>query len=200
MMDKGLNYAEKWQTELNKVIIGGLYSSPFITSDVKWLDAKVFHFTSLKTSGFKNHVRDGGWNRGTYSQKDVPYVITHDRDIEFTVDKADVLETDKTAAIQNISTNFIKTNQIPEMDAVFFSKVAKQAIEIGNKSETDIKKITPDNVVKTLKSIFRHDGLNRYKAINSLIAYVRPEVMDALELATDFKRTIDITAISEKKA
>ncbi|MGP1544569.1 MAG: phage capsid protein [Candidatus Fimenecus sp.] len=199
MLERGINYAEKWQEELTNVVIGGLYSSPFINSKVKWLDAKVFHFTSLKTSGFKDHVRDGGWNRGSYTQKDTPYVISHDRNIEFRVDKADVMETNETASVQNIATNFVKTNQIPEMDAVFFSKVAQEAIKENCKSETDITKITSDNVVKTLRKIFRREGLNRYKAINSLVAYVRPEVMDALETASDFKRVIDVTKIAENK-
>ena len=39
----------------------------------------------MNTSGYKSHNRNGGWNRGTYAQEDVPFTLTHDRDIEFLV-------------------------------------------------------------------------------------------------------------------
>ena len=119
-----LNYAEKWQPELIDILIQGTLTSPFITTNVRWLDAKTFHFTQMSTSGYKEHSRQGGWNRGTYSQTDVPFTVTHDRDVEFLVDKADVDETNKTASIQNITEVFISTRQVPETDAYFFSKVA----------------------------------------------------------------------------
>ncbi|MCQ4638817.1 phage capsid protein, partial [Anaerovorax odorimutans] len=66
------------------------------------------------TSGFKNHSRNGGWNKGTYVQKDVPFTLTHDRDISFMVDKADVDETNATSSIQNISRTFEQTQVVPE--------------------------------------------------------------------------------------
>ena len=98
-----LNYAEQWSPELLAILIQGTLTSPFITNNVRWLDAKTFHFTQMSVSGYKNHKRSGGWNTGEYNQKDVPYTVTHDRDVQFMVDKADVDETNQTASIQNIS-------------------------------------------------------------------------------------------------
>lgn len=83
-------------------------------------------FTRLSTSGYKNHNRNGGWNKGSFAQTDVPFTLTHDRDISFLVDKADVDETNATASIQNISRNFEQTQVVPETDALFFSKVAQR--------------------------------------------------------------------------
>ncbi len=45
---------------------------PFITTNVRWLDARTFHFTSMAVSGFKAHSRNGGWNRGEFTQTDHP--------------------------------------------------------------------------------------------------------------------------------
>ena len=73
-----LNYAEQWSTELLAILIQGTLTSPFITNNVRWLDAKTFHFTQMSVSGYKNHKRSGGWNTGEYNQKDVPYTVTHD--------------------------------------------------------------------------------------------------------------------------
>lgn len=78
-----LNYAEQWSPELLEILMQGTLTSPFVTSNVRWLDAKTFHFTQMSTSGYKNHNRKGGWNTGTYDQKDIPYTLTHDRDVEF---------------------------------------------------------------------------------------------------------------------
>ena len=72
-----LNYAEQWSPELLEILIQGTLTSPFVTSNVRWLDAKTFHFTQMSTSGYKNHSREGGWNKGTYTQTDVPYTLTH---------------------------------------------------------------------------------------------------------------------------
>ena len=70
-----LNYAEQWSPELLAILMQGTLTSPFITSNVKWLDAKTFHFTQMSVSGYKNHKRTGGWNKGTFNQKDVPYTV-----------------------------------------------------------------------------------------------------------------------------
>lgn len=85
-----LNYAEQWSPELLEILIQGTLTSPFIVSNVKWVGARTFHFTQMSVSGYKNHSRNGGWNRGKYTQTDVPYTVEHDRDIAFLVDKADV--------------------------------------------------------------------------------------------------------------
>lgn len=192
-----LNYAEKWQPNLLEVITGGLYSAPFITSNVKWIGAKTFHLTQMSTGGYKAHNRSGGWNRGTFNQADVPFTVTHDRDIEFLVDKLDVDETNTTASIQNITTNFLKTQAVPEMDAQFFSAISKKALATtGQHTTTKASSITPASVLSYIKGIFKNKGLKRYKSKGALIAYVSSDVMTALELSGDFTRTIEVTSIS----
>lgn len=193
-----LNYAEQWNPELLEILIQGTLTSPFITSNVKWLSAKTFHFTQMSTSGYKNHNRKGGWNTGTYAQTDVPYTLTHDRDIEFLVDKVDVDETNATASIQNISRTFEQTQVVPETDALFFSKVAQaaQETEIYHGS-TATSAYTKAKVFGMLKDILAKGKLRRYKANGSLIMYVRSEIMDALEQSTEFTRKIEMTQIAE---
>ena len=63
-----LNYAEVWSNELLEIKMQSSVTSPFITQNVRWLDAKTFHFTQMSVSGYKNHNRNGGWNKGTYTQ------------------------------------------------------------------------------------------------------------------------------------
>lgn len=193
-----LNYAEQWSPELLEILMQGTLTSPFVTSNVRWLDAKTFHFTQMSTSGYKNHSRKGGWNVGSYEQKDVPYTLTHDRDVEFMVDKADVDETNATASIQNISRVFEQTWVVPETDALFFSKVAQAAQKTEDyHGSTATSTYTKAKVFGMLKDILAKGKLRRYKANGSLLMYVRSEIMDALEQSTEFTRKIEMTQIAE---
>ena len=193
-----LNYAEAWSPELLEILIQGTLTSPFVTDNVRWVGVKTFHFTQMSTTGFKNHSRKGGWNTGEYTQTDVPYTLTHDRDIEFLVDKADVDETNSTASIQNISRVFEQTHVVPETDALFFSRVAQAAQEEADyHSSTAASGYTKAKVFGMLKGILSKGKLRRYKANGSLIMYVTSAIMDALEQSTEFTRKIEMTQIAE---
>lgn len=196
-MPNSFNYAQQWQTELLETIIQGTLCSPFITSNVRWLNAKTFQFPLLNTTGYKDHSRNGGWNRGNATKEDIPFTLYHDRDIEFLVDVADVDETNEVVSIQNISKRFIDTQANPETDAEFFSKVAKTAIEndlhIGYAADS----WTKENVFGRLKTMLKAGKLRVYKQRGSLIMYVRSDIMDLLEMSTDFTRKIEMTQIAD---
>lgn len=192
-----LNYAESWSNELLEIRRQNSITSPFITQNVKWLNSKTFHFTLMSTSGFKNHSRTGGWNRGTYSQTDKTFTLEHDRDIEFLVDKADVDETNATASIQNISKVFEQTQASPETDALFFSKITAQAKTSELYTNTALSSYTKSNVFEKLKGMLKQGRLRAYKGNGSLIMYVNSTIMDLLEQSTAFTRKIEMTQISE---
>lgn len=193
-----LNYAEQWSPELLEILMQGTLTSPFVTQNVRWLDAKTFHFTQMSVSGFKNHKRNGGWNRGEFNQTDVPFTVTHDRDVEFLVDKADVDETNATASIQNISRVFEQTQVVPETDALFFSKVAQAAKKVeGYYSSTDAAEYTAENTFSKLKEFLGAGKLRRYKATGTLMMYVASAIMDNLENSKEFVRKIEMTQLTE---
>ena len=193
-----LNYAQTWNKDLLEILIQGTLTSPFVTSNVRWVGAKSFHFTQMSTSGYKNKNRKCGLNVGEYAQKDVPYTLTHDRDVEFLVDKADVDETNATASIHNISEVFEKTQVVPETDALFFSKIAQKAQKTeGYHSSTAASEYTKEKVYSKLKAILSKGKLRRYKAQGALIMYVTSAIMDALEQSTEFTRKIEMTQIAE---
>lgn len=197
-MANTVNYAQQWQPELLEIMRQNTMCTPFITTNVKWLGAKTFHFTSMETSGFKNHSRNGGWNRGEFKQTDHEFTVKHDRDIEFLVDKADVDESNATASIQNIARTFTMNQSGPEKDALFFSKVAATAKSLdGYHTETATSTITKENVYSYLKQCMASGKLRRYKAKGGLIGYVRSEIMDALEQAPDFTRVINVMQVAD---
>lgn len=193
-----LNYAEQWSPELLEILIQGTLTSPFVTENVRWLDAKTFHFTQMSVSGFKNHKRNGGWNKGEFNQTDIPFTVAHDRDVEFLVDKADVDETNATASIQNISRTFEQTQVVPETDALFFSKVAQAAKKVdGYHTSTAASDYTVENTFSKLKGFLGAGKLRRYKANGSLMMYVTSAIMDNLENSKEFTRKIEMTQLAE---
>lgn len=196
-MPETLNYAEKWSPELIDIIRQGSMISPFITTNVRFLDAKTFHFTMMQTSGYKSHSRKGDWNRGEFTQTDVPFTLTHDRDIEFLVDKAEVDETNATASIQNISRVFTTNQAVPEADALFFSRCATKSIDEDCFTESATSDWTKDNVYSKLKSCLSAGKLRRYRAKGALICYVASYIMELLEQCTELQRKIETTQIAE---
>lgn len=197
-MPNTVNYAERWEPELLEIITQDSLISPFMTTAVRWLSAKTFHFTQMSTSGYKSHNRNGGWNRGSFVQTDVPFTLTHDRDIEFLVDKLDVDETNAAASMENISKTFVRTQEVPEANALFFSRVAAQAQKLdGYHSSTALSEYTAANAFSKIKKALGSGKLRRYKAKGALIVYVRSEIMDLLERSTELSKKIEITQIAE---
>lgn len=192
-MPNVINYAEEWKDELLEVVIQGTLTSPFVTDNVKWLGAKTFHFTSTSTTGFKNHSRSGGWNRGTITQTDHPYTLEHDRDIEFLIDKLDVDESNLTASIEKVASNFVKTNAVPEIDARFYERVSEAAINAGKADAKALNTYTAQTIIGDIKGAI--DKVRRYR--NSLIVYIRTELMGLLETALAGKATISWSSVSD---
>jgi hypothetical protein len=193
-----MNYAESYAPGLLDILIQGALTSPFVTSNVKWLNAKTFQFTQMSTSGYKPHSRSGGWNKGVVDQEGVSYTCMFDRDVSFIIDRADVDETNQTASIQNISNTFQKTQVVPECDALFFSRVATKALALdGYHSSTAIGDYTAENVFGKLKGMLAAGKLRRYRANGSLVMYVNSGIMDLLEQSKDFSRKIEMTQIAE---
>lgn len=189
-MAHSLNYAEKYTGKILEIINQGLLTAPFLTTNVEWVGAKDFHFTQQSVSGYKDHGRNGGWNKGTITETDKVYTVAHDRDISFLVDKADVDETARTAAIENISNTFVETQQIPEMDCYAFSKIATVANDNSLTEVVTRASLTAENVFQTLVKTLGKAKLKYYRQRGSLVGYVRSEIMDLLALDKNFTATI----------
>lgn len=196
-MAHSLNYAEKYTGKILEVINQGLLTAPFLTTNVEWVGAKDFHFTQQAVSGYKAHGRNGGWNRGTITETDKVYTVAHDRDISFLVDKADTDETARTAAIENISNTFVQTQQIPEMDAYAFSKIATIANEAGLAEVKTRASLNAGNIYSTIVAAIGKGKLKLYRQRGSLVGYVRSEIMDLLAVSTEVKLNVQVDTIVE---
>lgn len=195
-MVRTMNYAEKYSGQILEAIQQGALTSPFIESNVQWLGAKTFHFTQMNTSGYKDHSRQGGWNKGTITQENHEFTVEHDRDISFLVDAADVDETAQTAAMMNVTRSFVNDNQIPEIDAYTFSKIASAAATAGLSEETDLSTWTAANVYTKLVGLLGKTNLKLYRQRGTVVGYVRTEIMDLIAQSTELSKTVEIVNLS----
>lgn len=198
-MAHSLNYAQKYTGKILEIVNQGALTSPFITSNVEWTGAKTFHFTQQAVSGYKNHSRNGGWNKGTITETDKSYTVAHDRDISFLVDKADVDETARTAAVENVTNTFVQTQQIPELDCYAFSKIAQEAVAAQNGLVTGsaLTDYTAANVYSKLVEQMSKAKLKLYRQKGSLVGYVRSEIMDVLALSSEATANITVDTLVE---
>lgn len=194
------NYAEKWADDNLDIMIEQSLTGMFIIPDnkvVEWSRNQTFHFTQTSTSGFQQHSRNGGWNAGTITQVDVPFQILHDRDVEFLVDKADVDETNETASAEKITNTFLKTQVVPEIDALYYARVSTKALSVGGLfSATDVSTYTKATIYPALKVMLTAGRLRAYAGKGSLVMHITSELMSLLEEATDFTRKIETTSVS----
>ena len=117
-----INYAEKYQTELDQVLTQSMLTNELETPNVNWLSAKTFHVPTVSVTGYQDHSRQGGWNRGDVTVTHEPYTLQFDRDVEFFVDQMDVDESNQAASAANITRVFLTEHAGPEIDAYRFGK------------------------------------------------------------------------------
>ncbi|MGG1878267.1 hypothetical protein ABDI30_11955 [Paenibacillus cisolokensis] len=185
-MPNSINYAERYQAELDQIIVQNTLTNLIETPSVNWMGARTFHVPHLEVSGYKPHSRNGGYNQGTVEVTHDPYTLQFDRDIEFFVDKADVDESNYAASAANVTREFIIRHAGPEIDAYRFSKMATKAIDLGQATE---ETIDPTGVIVALK---RDIAKVRKYGVANLVCYVSSEVMDAIELYKEGKGQINI--------
>lgn len=193
-MANTINYASKYERELLETFIENSYAAPFVATNVDWLDAKNFHFTVLKTGGYKNHALTGGWNRQKIEETDKVYTVTQDRDVEFFLDKREVDESNRTATIENVSNQFEKTQATPEKDAYFFSKVATEATTAKLKTSTAVTAYTSANIYSKVVAFI--GNVRRYRN-KGLIVFMAPTLMDLLATSTELTHPMEIMSFVE---
>ncbi|NPC91216.1 hypothetical protein HOO54_02840 [Bacillus sp. WMMC1349] len=185
-MANAINYAEKYSNELDQVLTQSMLTTELETSNVNWMGARTFHVPTVSLTGYKNHSRNGGFNRGDVTTTNEPYTLGFDRDVEFFVDQMDVDESNQAASAANITRTFLTEHAGPEVDAYRFSKMATKALT-GKRATAET--ITKDSVYTALK----RDILKvRKYGPGNLVCYMSSVAMDALERSSEFNRQIQV--------
>jgi len=184
------NYMTKYGKQIHDIIRQGSLTGELETQNINWTGARRFVRKTLKTSGFKDHNRNKGWNSGNIEDGEITYTLAFDRDVEFFVDKMDVDETDEALSAANVTAQFLREHAIPEIDAYRFSKIAAKAVALGQSTE---EAVTVDNMHTRLKQAFL--PIRKYGASN-MLTYMSSHAMDCLERSKEFSKSVSTEKVA----
>jgi len=179
-MANAMNYAAQFAQELAGKYARELFTAGLTTENVVYTNAKTVKLPFLTLKGFKDHSRNGGFNRQDVQSDSETFTLSHDRDVEFFVDTMDVDETNQIASAASITSTFETEFAIPETDAYRFSKLYQDFEALGG--EADETAITESNVLD-LFDMFMQEMTEKEVPLDGRILYVTPQVCKLLKKA-----------------
>lgn len=190
-----INYAEQFRPEIEQQFARELTSADLAQNKkYKFIDAQTIKVATITLSGYKDHVRDGSKNRGTLGNVYQPFMLTHDRNIEFYVDEMDVDETNHVLSAAHITATFNDEQAIPELDAYRYSKLYNEYIANGGNADNTV--LTEANILTVFDKMMQ--DMNEAAVPKSgRELKVTPAVYTILKNAEKLQRTMDITGGSK---
>jgi hypothetical protein len=184
-----INYASLFLSNIEQQYARGLTSAALDRNKkYKFINAKTINVPTVTLSGYKDHARDGSKNRGTVANVYTPMALTHDRDIEFFVDEADVDETNMALSAANITAVFNDEQAIPEMDAYRFSKLYADFVTHGGVVDTTA--LTAANILTQFDTMMEAQDEAGVPETGRVL-YVTPSVYTLLKNAEKIQRTLE---------
>lgn len=189
-MPNTVNYAIQFEQELKQKYTRELLTADLTTQNVKFVGANKIKIPYISVSGYKDHGRNGGFNRGTVQNDFMEKTLAFDRDVEFFVDAMDVDETNRALSAANITSVFEKENAIPETDAYRLSKLYTEFTALGKSASEDaLTKATILDKFDTLMEEMDEDEVPE----EGRILYLVPKNYTMIKQAEKILRNLDVT-------
>lgn len=167
------NCIDKFTSRLDKVIAqetvtGDLNMNQDLVGEMSG-NGKI-EIATISMDGLATHKRGQGFTKGGISLTWNPYQLEYERDREFDID---VLDDDERAKIvsANVMGEFARTQVVPEVDAVRFAKLAKNAgttvkKDLSGADETvaallEAEQCMEDHGVKLSQCLFYHSAATK---------------------------------------
>lgn len=167
------NCIDKFTNRLDKVIAqetvtGDLNMNQDLVGEMSG-NGKI-EIATISMDGLATHKRGQGFTKGGISLKWNPYQLEYERDREFDIDVLDDDERAKLASA-NVMGEFARTQVVPEVDAVRFAKLAKNAgttvkKDLSGADETvaallEAEQCMEDHGVKLSQCLFYHSAATK---------------------------------------
>ena len=188
-MSNSVNYATLFATDLAQKYSRELLTSGLTTEGVNFFGGNTVKLPFLSLRGYKNHSRDGGFNRQAVTNNNLTKVLAHDRDVEFFVDAMDVDETNQVLACVNLTNVFETEHAIPETDAYRLSKIHQDFT--ANGGVVDARQLTRENVL-TIFDEYMQAMDEEEVPQEGRILYVTPAVNKLLSQSNELSRIMSV--------
>ena len=184
-----VNYATIFGDQLAQKYNRELLTSGLSTKEVNFIGGNTIRIPFLNLKGYRDHCRDGGFNRQAVENHNITKVLRHDRDVEFFVDTMDVDETNQVLAATNLTNVFETEHAIPEMDAYRISTLYNEYLEIG--CGPDSRELTKDNVLEIYDEYMQQMDEEEVPQ-QGRILYVTPAVNKMLSQSAELSRIMNV--------
>ena len=188
-MANAINYASRFERELAQKFTRELRSGDLRTDAGRFSDAKTIKIPRMTLAGYKEHGRNGGWNRQNVESDYETKTLTHDRDVEFFVDVMDVDESNQVASAANITNVFTTEHSIPEIDKYRFSKLHTEVTALGYTPITTA--LTASNILTQLDAMVEKMDEAEVPE-EGRVLYLTPAVEKLLKQAIENRRIVGV--------
>lgn len=187
-MPNTVNYVTRFEKDLMQQYKRELCSAELTTQNVTFLNAKTIKIPYITLGGYKDHNRNGGFNRQSVSNEYMTKTLEHDRDVEFFVDVMDVDETNEALSAANITNTFEKEQAIPETDAYRFSKLYSEFTDAGGAVDNTV--LSLENILITFDKWMENMDDEEVPEDGRML-YVTPSIYTLIKQADKITRTLD---------
>lgn len=189
-MPNTVNYAVQFEKELKQKYSRELLTADLTTQNVIFIGANKIKIPYISVSGYKDHSRNGGFNRGTVHNDFMEKTLSFDRDIEFFVDSMDVDETNQAVSAANVTNTFESEKAIPETDAYRLSKLFTDFSSLGKSATKDALTIT--NILEKFDTWMEEMDDDEVPE-EGRILYLIPSVYKLIKNAEKITRNLEVT-------
>ncbi len=130
MSINSIAYNQKLTDTLDKVLAQKAVTGFLLDNALraKFVGAKTVLIPEVEMSALTDYDRDNGFIRGTINVSNTPFTLQMDRSASFQLDAEDSDESGISNLIGRVTTEFVRTKAVPEMDAYTLSKLAGLAV------------------------------------------------------------------------
>lgn len=190
MPENTTNYAIQFEPELKQKYTRELLTSDLTTQNINFVGANKIRIPYVTVSGYKDHSRNGGFNRGSVGNQWMEKTLGFDRDIEFFVDSMDVDETNQALSAANITNTFVSEQAIPETDCYRLSKLYTEFIELGGSVSQDAT--TAANILEKFDTLMEEMDEDEVP-MEGRILYLTPAKYTLIKQAEKIVRNLEVT-------
>ncbi len=185
-MANTVNYATQFERQLRQKYKRECLSDDLTTEKVKFINAKTIKVPYLTLGGFKDHGRNGGFNRQNAKNDFMTFTLQHDRDVEYFIDTEDVDESNQALSAANITNTFEEEHAIPERDCYNFSKIYSE-YKTRLSGTVDNTAITPDNALTLYDKYMKQMDEDEVPTEGRLL-YVTPDAEESIRNAREVQK------------
>ena len=189
-MPNTVNYVTSFEQELKQKYTRELLTADLTTQNVVFVGAKKIKIPFIAVSGYKDHSRNGGFNRGTVENQFMEKELEFDRDVEFFVDAMDVDETNQALSAANITNTFEHEKAIPETDAYRLSKLYTDFNALGETATQD--ELTAATILEKFDTLMEEMDEAEVPE-DGRILYVTPSIYTIFKQAEKITRMLEVT-------